>query len=82
MNNVETGSVFNPQAREERGGGYKALESEAIDASVDRYILEREEEQRMEEADYDPRVLATRAEMAYRGFDMSAGQEYQINGNA
>lgn len=82
MNNIETNPVFNPQARETRGGGYKALEAEAIEASILRYKLEKEQEERMEEAGYDPRVLAAQAEMAYRGFNMNMGQEYQISENA
>ncbi len=75
MKNIE---VFNYQARETRGGGYKALEAEAIEASVARYNLEKEQERMWEEADYDPRIVATRAEQAAVGFDMQSGYEYSI----
>ncbi len=82
MESRETGPIFNLQASETRGGGYKALEVEAIENSVSRYNLEKEREQRMEEAGYDPRILATRAEMEYRGFEMQQSAEYPVGESA
>lgn len=76
MSNVEKNTVYNPKARENRGGGYKALEAEAVERSVAQYIRNQEREERIEEAGFDPRVVATIAEVETNQFDMQEGQYY------
>lgn len=43
MTNVEKNAVYNPEARENRGGGYRALEAEAVEKSVARILASKAE---------------------------------------
>lgn len=81
MNNTEKNAIYNSEARENRGGGYRALEAEAVEKSVAEYIRNQNQEERMEEAGYDPRILASKAEAEARGFDMSMNLDYLIMDN-
>ena len=78
MSNAEKNTVYNPIAQEHRGGGYRALEADAVERSVAEYIRDQEQEERMEEAGFDPRVVATIAEAETNQFDMQEGHYYML----
>lgn len=71
-------SIFNPRAREHGGGGYRELEVEIIEKSVNEFIREKTAEERMEAADHDPRIMATIVEMEAQGFDMFPNETYSV----
>lgn len=53
-----------------RGGGYGELEAEIISKSTAQILYNK----KMEEAGFDPRVVATIAEAETNGFDLQAGK--------
>jgi hypothetical protein len=60
-----------------RGGGYGELEAEIIERRGTQILSSRREE----EADFDPRVVATIAEAETNQFDMQEGQYYTPQSN-
>lgn len=75
MSKIESDSIINSHSRSHGGGGYKELEAEIMD----RRATQIKSDRRMEEAGFDPRVVASIAEAEAAGFDMQMASDYDLN---